>query len=232
MSKINLDDLWCPECGEDTLGDIVYEPDPFNFSPYVCLSCGKTVIPVDVKTDKQIDVKNDVPNTSVGDALAKADLSVFNRRMKPYSESKCSCLKESENKEAESALYSLEQIKPFIPKYQYYSLRDLVRKSEEKEFFIHKVKEIEEIIKSIPLTYKTDGIPLNEKKAYLHYFGSSYNAYIFEKDMTGDGTEQAYGWASFGEDGELGYISIEELIKEKSIELDLYFDPKPFGDIK
>lgn len=51
-----LKNYYCPECGEDS--EIVFEPTPFisEITPYVCVSCGKNVIPVDRRTDKQIDV--------------------------------------------------------------------------------------------------------------------------------------------------------------------------------
>lgn len=55
-TKRELKNYYCPECGEDS--EIVFEPTPFisEITPYVCVSCGKNVIPVDRRTDKQIDV--------------------------------------------------------------------------------------------------------------------------------------------------------------------------------
>jgi len=51
-------------------------------------------------------------------------------------------------------------------------------------------------------------------------------------DESGDPAQhQAFGLASMGDDPELGYISICELI-ELGVELDLYFTPVPIGECR
>lgn len=95
--------------------------------------------------------------------------------------------------------------------------------------------ELNALIPNIPVTYETDGIPTENKIAYLHYFYGNMDWYIFEKDM-GDGADkkqtQAFGMVSFGDGYEIGYINIDEIINGKSpIELDLYFTPKKWSQI-
>jgi predicted RNA-binding Zn-ribbon protein involved in translation (DUF1610 family) len=54
-----LKNYYCPECGQnpDNPEQIVYEPNPHYFSPYVCTDCGKSVIPVSKDTGKQISIE-------------------------------------------------------------------------------------------------------------------------------------------------------------------------------
>lgn len=68
---------------------------------------------------------------------------------------------------------------------------------------------------------------------YLHYFYGRCDWFITEKDVEGDGTVQAFGMANLGYGGELGYISIEEIVQSDSpIELDLHWQPKTLSEIK
>jgi len=96
---------------------------------------------------------------------------------------------------------------------------------EEKQFFKEKVKEIAETIDNMPKTYEQDGKGYNAT-AYLHYFTSSADWYITEKDIDTDeqGQLQAFGMTDLGDGPELGYISITELIKN-GVEFDMYFKP-------
>jgi hypothetical protein len=79
--------------------------------------------------------------------------------------------------------------------------------------------------------------------AYLHYFaGGQANWYITEKDKGcpddedyggpgGPPQQQAFGLADlFGDGGELGYISIAEILANRG-ELDLHWTPKPLSEI-
>lgn len=101
------------------------------------------------------------------------------------------------------------------------------------------------IIQKMPHTYQTEKTPTDEKIVYLHYFFGGSDWYIVEKDKGsgGDKTQyQAFGYAILNGDHEMaewGYISIEELKSYKSknpwaggIELDFYFEPIPFGQLK
>lgn len=93
-------------------------------------------------------------------------------------------------------------------------------------------------ISAIPKTYETDGQG-KEAVAHLHYFRGGVDAYITERDM-GNGPDdqtqqQAMGLVSLygggAKDGELGYVSIEDLI-ENNVELDLYFQPKTLRELQ
>ena len=101
--------------------------------------------------------------------------------------------------------------------------------------------ELAERIKKAPVTYQTDGQGRNAV-AWLHYFaGSSANWWITELDVDAahqwalDDYDQAFGVANlFGHsanDGELGYISIKELI-ENGAEMDLFWTPKAIKELR
>ncbi|MAD95846.1 MAG: hypothetical protein CMB99_00820 [Flavobacteriaceae bacterium] len=132
--------------------------------------------------------------------------------------------KKAAQKLKNQALDAISKIKAFIPDAQFQVLAKNIRASEEATFFANKIIELKERIDTMAKTYEQDGKGMNAT-AYLHYFGGSYDAYITEKDMDG-GVDQAFGWASFGQGGELGYISIADITKQPGIELDLHFDPK------
>lgn len=106
-------------------------------------------------------------------------------------------------------------------------------------------------IASMPGTYETDG-QAGAAIAHLRYFipsagslggedsrrgvsaGSCPVWYITERDKSaddGDGNAQSFGLADlFADGGELGYISIPELL-ENGAWLDLSFTPKPLSAI-
>jgi hypothetical protein len=124
-------------------------------------------------------------------------------------------------------------MKRFVPALQYKTIWSL-SKGEEGEFFVSKMEELAKLIEGMPKTYDQDGKG-NASIAYLHYFGGSADWYITEKDKEGDGTQQAFGLASlYGDisEGELGYISIEELVSSPRVELDLHYTPKTLAQIK
>lgn len=131
-------------------------------------------------------------------------------------------------KEEEEVTKLIPDVKYFLPSFQ----EKIIRTNPE---FEDVRKRLNEIIPAIPKTYETDGITLNEKVAYLHYFYGNMDWYIFEKDM-GDGSSdlsqyQAYGMADFGDGSELGYISIADILKQGKVELDLYFEPTKWKDV-
>lgn len=93
---------------------------------------------------------------------------------------------------------------------------------------------LEDVINRMPKTYETEKIPADDKIVYLHYFYGQSDWYIVEKDMYPD-QKQAFGYVilnGFVEDAEWGYISIEEIKSTNKIELDFYFEPIRFGDLK
>lgn len=101
---------------------------------------------------------------------------------------------------------------------------------EEWQFFADKMKELSGVIAAMPKTYGQDGMG-DSAVAHLHYFRGAADWYITEKDMEGKGTQQAFGLADLGYGGEIGYISIEELISA-GVELDFHFSPKTIEQIK
>jgi hypothetical protein len=112
-------------------------------------------------------------------------------------------------------------------------------RGEEKQFFNDKIDEVIKTIEGMPSTGQTDGSG-DAAIVYLHYFAGGADWYITEKDKgsSDDAPEdkgkqfQAFGLADlFHDGGELGYISIQELI-ENNIELDLHFRPQTLAEVK
>ena len=101
-------------------------------------------------------------------------------------------------------------------------------KGEESEYFIDKMNEIVATIKAMPKVYEQDGKG-DEAIAYLHYFNGSWDWYITEKDCEPEQL-QAFGLVK-GFELELGYINIEEIIKERT-ELDFHWQPKTLAEIR
>ena len=119
-------------------------------------------------------------------------------------------------------------LKQFIGKAQLSAIGMGIR-GEEGQFFKDKLIEIANVIQTMPKTYGQDGMG-DKAIAYLHYFKGSGDWHITEKDME-DEQLQAFGLANIGYGGELGYISIQELI-DAGVELDLYWTPTTIGQIK
>ncbi|AEJ01298.1 hypothetical protein Nit79A3_1466 [Nitrosomonas sp. Is79A3] len=119
-------------------------------------------------------------------------------------------------------------LKQFIGKAQLSAIGMGIR-GEEGQFFKDKLIEIANVIQTMPKTYGQDGMG-DKAIAYLHYFKGAGDWHITEKDME-DEQLQAFGLANIGYGGELGYISIQELI-DAGVELDLYWTPKTIGEIK
>jgi len=112
------------------------------------------------------------------------------------------------------------------------------KRGEEGKWFEEKLSELAHIISGeIPQTGETDGQG-DDAIAWLHYFaGGQASWYITEKDRgaADDSSEQfqsqAFGLADlFGDGGELGYISIPEILAAGG-ELDLHWQPKPLREI-
>lgn len=92
------------------------------------------------------------------------------------------------------------------------------------------------ILSKIPALYGTDGIPAEEKTIHLHYFGGAADWWIAEIDPE---TMEAFGYADLGHGmGEWGYVSLPEVEAVNVqrglvvIERDLYWDLKPFGEVR
>ena len=123
----------------------------------------------------------------------------------------------------------LEGLKAFFSRGQYEAIAEFLR-GEEGEAYYNLLMELATRIENMPRTYDTDGQG-DKAKVYLHYFLGSIDSYITELDKSGNGTEQAFGYQDLGYGGELGYISIDELV-ENGLELDLYWEPKTLGQVK
>ncbi len=122
----------------------------------------------------------------------------------------------------------------FIGPTQFRTLRTLLR-GEEGAFFAGKFREFATRIAAMPQTYDQDGKG-DAAIVSLHYFaGGQASWWITEKDRGCPGDEaqhQAFGLADlFGDGGELGYISIVEILAAGG-ELDLYFTPKTLGAVR
>lgn len=102
------------------------------------------------------------------------------------------------------------------------------------------------ILQKMPHTYQTQNIDADEKIVSLHYFYGGSDWYIVEKDK-GNGPSdqlqtQAFGYTIMNGDHEMaewGYINIEALKtlspggnRYTGIELDFYFTPVKFGQLK
>ena len=114
----------------------------------------------------------------------------------------------------------------FIGMDQLEILRESLR-GEEQKFFIDKIKELRDLITSMPKTYEQDSKG-DQAVIYLHYFVGSCNWWITEKDCEFI-QQQAFGLADLGYGAEYGYISIEELM-ENAVELDFYYEPRTIAD--
>jgi hypothetical protein len=115
--------------------------------------------------------------------------------------------------------------KIFIPSNQYSIIKT------NPEFEDVRIR-INKLALECPKTYETEDIKTNDKIAYLHYFTSSSDWYIIEKDSEIEQT-QAFGYVILNgdlENAEFGYINIEEV--KKYAELDLYWTPVKIGVIR
>ena len=129
------------------------------------------------------------------------------------------------------AANALKTLRGFIGDSQLRVIGDGCR-GEERQYFFDKLVEMADIVTRMPKTYETNGQGDNAL-AYLHYFSSNCDWFITEKDedSDGEGQIQAFGLADLGYGGELGYISIAELIT-LNVELDLHFTPSTLAQIK
>ena len=126
----------------------------------------------------------------------------------------------------------------FIGPEQRRALRGFCR-GEEGDYFRTMLKTLADSIAAMPVTYQQDGKG-DEAVVHLHYFSPSSDWWITERDAgSPDDAEpgrqdQAFGFTRLNQDtenAELGYISIAELLRCR-VELDLYWTPKPLGEIK
>lgn len=137
--------------------------------------------------------------------------------------------------EAQKALNN--ELIQFVPRAQRLTLKSFLL-GEEGAHFAEVVLALRDRIADMPQTYDTDGQG-NDAVVYLHYFGGPIDAWVTEKDMgdaaTGDNRQvQAFGKMTLTgdrEDAEWGYISIEDLMAIRGVEIDLYWTPKPMKEV-
>jgi hypothetical protein len=114
---------------------------------------------------------------------------------------------------------------PPLHQFQYKAIESALR-GEEKAWFKARMRQISKIFDAMPKIYEQDGKG-NEAIAYLHYFNSSWDWYITEKDAA---QKQGFGLVR-GFETELGYIDFVEITKAGA-ELDLHFEPTTLGEIR
>lgn len=134
-----------------------------------------------------------------------------------------------------------DDVRPFLGGQQATVTDQLLRSSEEKGFFSDKMQELQEIIRQMPATYETDGVPDSERPVSLRYFGpNGAQWFILEKDRGDPANEgngfpnqmQAFGLADLGlGHPEVGYISIPEITRAGA-ELDYHFAPRTLLEVK
>jgi hypothetical protein len=118
-------------------------------------------------------------------------------------------------------------VKTFMPEFQ----QKIIVGSEEHWEII---ADLQKIIETMPRTYQTRNIEENDKIVYLHYFYGESDWYIVEKDKLPDQL-QTYGYVILNGDlqnSEWGYVSIEEIKQTGVIELDFFFEPIKFGELR
>ncbi len=123
----------------------------------------------------------------------------------------------------------------YMPFSQASAINEFLR-GEEKEFFSEKIDELLGYIDQLPKHYETEKIPFNEKIIYLRYMTGNSNWLIAESDTEQDPAYKHlhdFGFAVLGGDminAEWGDISIAELKKQPTVELDLHFEPVKFPE--
>lgn len=101
---------------------------------------------------------------------------------------------------------------------------------EEGDWFRQKIADLARLFRTMPKVYEQESLG-EYAVVHLHYFTGSADWYITERDQDGP-QHQAFGLADlFGDGGELGYISIAELIR-CGAELDLHWRPRTLAAVR
>lgn len=128
----------------------------------------------------------------------------------------------------ESLIGAIAECRAFIGSPQIRMMTQLSR-GEEGDWFKGKYLELAKLFRTMPKVYEQDS--LGERAiVHLHYFKGSGDWYITERD-TSRPQHQAYGMADLGDGGEVGYISILELIRS-NVEIDLHWKPITLGEVR
>lgn len=161
----------------------------------------------------QINFSNQTNKTALAGQASTAVL-VFENQTKPKTKAE--------------AAGALKKLWGFIGRAQLQAFGELCF-SNEKQYFFDKVVELAEVVETMPVTYQTDGQG-DQAMVHLHYFTGGADWYITERDVE-EQQLQAFGLADLGYGGELGYISIVELL-ECGAELDLHWTPQTLAEVK
>ncbi len=125
---------------------------------------------------------------------------------------------------------TVDILKHFIGKAQLRELMSLSNQSEEADYFHAMTEGLALRLQAMPQPYAQDSKGAFAI-AHLHYFKGGSDWWIIERDNTPEQI-QAFGLASLnGQEPELGYISIQELIAN-GVELDLYWQTKTLEQIQ
>jgi hypothetical protein len=135
----------------------------------------------------------------------------------------------SKKKSTDALLLAIQKCRAFIGANQIAVMVEACR-GEEGEFFREQFFELADLFESMPRTYWTDGQG-DAATVHLHYFIGASDFFIIERDID-HAQEQAFGLADlYGDGGELGYVSILELIRN-GVELDLHWTPRTLAEVK
>lgn len=111
----------------------------------------------------------------------------------------------------------------YIPKMELAVLRGNA-KSEEKDFFIELLLDVEKQIKGMPGLYETYNLGPDKIQIGMHYFGGTTDFWLYELDQeTGEGT--AFVCLNGDSDcAERGPVYIPEIVGLRFMALDLYWN--------
>lgn len=126
-------------------------------------------------------------------------------------------------------------LKHFIPAEQGRALRQICRTEEGRQEMSEPLTRLLATIAVMPKTYEQENLG-EEAVVHLHYFTGGCDWWITEKDIDtdGEGQVQAFGYADLGDpqNAELGYISIDELCQQRTMNVDLYWTPITLRELK
>jgi|GEM_PF-2047933 len=128
----------------------------------------------------------------------------------------------------QDAILDAPLVRSLMPKLQLMAVLEN-DESEEVQYFIDKIKELEAIF--VDAKKIDDKTPLMDKIVKLHYFYGSTDWFIFDYDQEDN---VFFGYVVLNGDTEMaeaGYISVDEIMSVKRIELDFNFDQKPLGKV-
>lgn len=123
---------------------------------------------------------------------------------------------------------AVEFLTRFIGRNQLQVIKGYCR-GEEGEWFKEKLVALWGLIERMPKTYQTDGKG-DAAIVWLHYFSSSYDWWIIERDSQVD-QHQAFGLVRMHE-VELGYIGLPEILGSNAVEIDLHWTPVTLAAVR